>query len=89
MPDHAHMMIAIPPKYAVSQVVAFIKGKSAVHLARTYGERKRNFVGEHSRITASSRSTVDTQNVPKSTSASKRLRTRDWTKWGCGADRPP
>ena len=43
--DHVHMMIAIPPKYAVSQVVGFIKGKSAIHLARVYGEHKRNFVG--------------------------------------------
>ena len=41
------MMIAIPPKYAVSQVVGFIKGKSASHLARVYGERKRTFVGQH------------------------------------------
>jgi putative transposase len=41
------MMISIPPKYAVSQVVGFIKGKSAVHLARVYGEKKRNFVGQH------------------------------------------
>jgi len=41
------MLIAIPPKYAVSQVVGFIKGKSAIHLARVYGERKRNFVGQH------------------------------------------
>jgi putative transposase len=41
------MMIAIPPKYAVSQVIGFIKGKSAIHLARVYGETKRNFVGQH------------------------------------------
>lgn len=34
MPDHVHMLLAIPPKYAVSQVVGFIKGKSAIHLAR-------------------------------------------------------
>jgi len=47
MIDHVHMMISIPPKYAVSQVVGFIKGKSAIHLARVYGERKRNFVGQH------------------------------------------
>ena len=47
MPDHVHMMISIPPKYAVSQVIGFIKGKSAIHLARTYGERKRNFVRLH------------------------------------------
>jgi putative transposase len=37
--DHVHMMISIPPKYAVSQVIGFIKGKSAIHLARVYGER--------------------------------------------------
>ena len=47
MSDHVHMMLAIPPKYAVSQVVGYLKGKSAIHLAREYGERKRNFVGQH------------------------------------------
>jgi REP-associated tyrosine transposase len=47
MPDHVHMMIAIPPKYAVSQVVGYIKGKSAIHMARVYAERRRNFVGQH------------------------------------------
>ena len=41
------MMISIPPKYSVSQVVGFIKGKSAIHIARTYAGRKRNFVGQH------------------------------------------
>ena len=46
MPDHAHMMISIPPKYAVSQVIGFIKGKSAIHLARVYGKTRRNFVGQ-------------------------------------------
>jgi putative transposase len=47
LPDHVHMLISIPPKYAVSQVIGYIKGKSAIHLARTYGERKRNFVGQN------------------------------------------
>jgi putative transposase len=47
MPDHVHMLISIPPKYALSQVVGYIKGKSAIHLARVYGERKQNFVGQH------------------------------------------
>jgi len=47
MRDHVHMMISIPPKYAVSTVVGFIKGKSAIHMARVYGQRKRNFVGQH------------------------------------------
>ena len=40
-PDHVHMVIAIPPKYAVSQVVGYMRGKSALHIARTYlGQRK-------------------------------------------------
>ena len=47
MPDHVHMMISIPPKYAVSQVIGYVKGKSAIYLARVYGERRRNFVGQH------------------------------------------
>ena len=47
MADHVHMLISIPPKYAVSQVVGYIKGKSAIHLARVYNERRRNFVGQH------------------------------------------
>jgi len=45
--DHVPMMIAMPRKYAVSQVMGYIKGKSAIHVARVYGERKRNFVGQH------------------------------------------
>ena len=45
--DRVHMLISIPPKYALSQVVGFIKGKSAIHLARVYGERKGSFVGQH------------------------------------------
>lgn len=47
MLDHVHMLISIPPKYSVSQVVGYIKGKSAINLARVYGERKRSFVGQH------------------------------------------
>ena len=46
MADHVHMMIAIPPKYAVSNVVRYIKGKSAIHLTRVYSERKINFAGQ-------------------------------------------
>jgi putative transposase len=45
--DHVHMMLSIPPKYSVSYIVGYIKGKSAIHIARTYGERRRNFVGQH------------------------------------------
>ena len=45
--DHIHMLISIPPKYSVAQVVGFIKGKSAIQIARTFGGRKRNFTGQH------------------------------------------
>ena len=46
-PDHVHMLISIPPKYSVSQVIGYIKGKSAIYIARTWGGRKKNFTGEH------------------------------------------
>ena len=46
MPDHVHMCISIPPKYAVSRVVGYIKGKSAIQIARQFGGRQRNFSGE-------------------------------------------
>lgn len=45
MTDAVYMLIAIPPQYSLSQVVGFIRGKSAIHLANVYGERLRNFVG--------------------------------------------
>ncbi len=46
MPDHVHVCISIPPKYAVSNVVGYIKGKSAIQIARRFGARQRNFTGE-------------------------------------------
>jgi putative transposase len=46
MADHVHMLISIPPKYSVSQVIGFIKGKSAIHVARNYLGRRRNFTGQ-------------------------------------------
>ena len=47
MPDHVHMLLSIPPKYAVSQVVGYMTGKSAIHIARAYLGKRRNFVGQH------------------------------------------
>jgi putative transposase len=47
MRDHIHMCISIPPKYAVSNVVRYLKGKSAIAIARQFKGRQRNFVGEH------------------------------------------
>jgi len=46
MGDHVHVLISIPPKYSVSQVVGYIKGKSAIHIARTYAGKRHNFVGQ-------------------------------------------
>ena len=46
LPDHVHVLISIPPKYAVAQVVGFLKGKSAIHIARVFSGRRRNFVGQ-------------------------------------------
>jgi putative transposase len=45
--DHVHMCISIPPKYAVSEVIGYLKGKSAIAVARQFAGRKRNFNGEH------------------------------------------
>ena len=47
MVDHVHMLISVPPKYSVAQVMGYLKGKSAIHIARVYAGRKRNFVGQH------------------------------------------
>jgi REP-associated tyrosine transposase len=47
MSDHVHMLLSVPPKYSVSNVMGFIKGKSAIHIARVYAGRRRNFVGQH------------------------------------------
>ena len=47
MPDHVHMCIAIPPKHAVSSIVGFMKGKSAIAIARRFLGKERNYTGEH------------------------------------------
>ena len=47
MVDHIHILIEIPPKYSVAQVVGYIKGKSAIHIARTYEGRQKNFTGQN------------------------------------------
>jgi putative transposase len=47
MGDHVHMLLSIPPKYSVAQVVGFIKGKAAIHIARTFMGRRKNYTGHH------------------------------------------
>lgn len=47
MSDHVHMLIQVPPKYSVAQVIGYMKGKSAIYVARKYGERQKYFSGQH------------------------------------------
>ena len=47
LPDHVHICIEIPPKYAVASIVGFLKGKSAIAIAREFTGKERNFTGEH------------------------------------------
>ena len=47
LPDHVHMCIAIPPKHPVASVIGFLKGKSAIAVARQFSGKERNFTGEH------------------------------------------
>jgi len=47
MPENVHVMMSIPPKYAVAQIIGFIKGKSAIRIARNFVERKKNFTDQH------------------------------------------
>ncbi len=47
MKDHVHMCISVPPQYSVSNVVGYLKGKSAISIAKKFRGRQRNFNGEH------------------------------------------
>jgi len=90
MPDHVHMMISIPPKYAVSQVVGCIKGKSAIYLARVYGERKRNFVGQHFWARGYFVSTVGRDEATiRAYIGTKSRKISVLNKCSCFAERPP
>jgi putative transposase len=81
MPDHVHMLIAIPPNYAVSQVVGFIKGKSAIHLARVYRENRRNFVGQSFWARGYFVSTVGRdEEVVRSYIRNRRTQISDWSR---------
>ena len=47
MGEHVHMLLSMPPKYSVAQVVGFIQGKAAIHIARTFMGRRKNYTGQH------------------------------------------
>ncbi len=59
MNDHVHMCISIPPKHSVAQVIGYIKGKSAIAVARQFGGKKKNFNGEKLWVRGYAVSTVD------------------------------
>jgi len=63
MSDHVHILISIPPKYSVSQVVGFIKGKSVISIARRYMGRRKNFTGQSFRARGYYISTVGRDEV--------------------------
>lgn len=72
MPEHVHTMIASPPKYTVSKV-GYIKRKSWIHMARAYGQRRRDFVEKHFLTRdISSRPWAETKRCPENTSATPR-----------------
>src|SRR3984893_13206269 len=88
--DHVHMMISIPPKYAVSSVVGFIKGKRAIHLARTYGERKQNYGGQSFWARGYFVSTVGRdETVIRDYIRNQEKEDSRLDQSTCGADRPP
>ena len=81
MGDHVHMCLSIPPKYAVSNVVGYLKGKSAIQIARKFGGRQKNFTGEHFwAADTSSRRLGWTRTLFGRTSAIRKKRTSDTTK---------
>src|SRR5438105_15542281 len=84
MVDHVHMLISIPPKYSVSQVMGYMKGKRAIHIARTYGGKRRNFVASTSGRGAIGSQPWDTMKLLcDSISESKRRKTNAWISWDC------
>jgi putative transposase len=84
MHDHAHMMIRIPPKYAVSQVVGYIKEKGAIHLARMYGRESTTLWDSTSgpEVTLYP-SLVGMSPSYANTSSARRRKTGRWTGWSC------
>ncbi len=82
MGDHVHMLIAIPPKYSIAQVVGYIKGKSVIYIARTYAGKCRNFVGQNFWARGYYVSTVgrDEETV-RNTSKNRKLLIKGWINW--------
>ena len=79
MPDHVHMLISIPPKYSVAEVIGFIKGKSSIWIAQNVERKARNFTGTSSGLAAiSSRQWGATRKPFEPTSRTKSYRIAKW-----------
>ena len=91
MPDHVHMCVSIPPKVAVANVVGYIKGKSAITIARKFTGRQRNFTGEvfWARAGSSCPRWGWARRWFERTSARRRARTRATTRRSSGCRQPP
>jgi putative transposase len=90
MVDHVYMLLSIPPKYAVSNVVRYIKGKSAIHLVGVHGERKRNFTGQSFGARGYFVSTVGRDKAMiRKYIQHQEGKTRSWNSSGCGDRLPP
>ena len=76
--DHVHMLLSIPPKHSVAQVIGYIKGKSAIHIAREFAGRPRNFVGQH----FWARGALCPQWVAMNRRYARTSRTRNWKTGG-------
>ena len=81
--DHVHMLVSIPPKYSVAQVIGYIKGKSAIHIAREFAGRPRNFWGNTSGHGATtSRRSGRMNESCGNTSSSRNAKTGGWSNYG-------
>ena len=90
MADHVHMLVSIPPKHAVSQVVGYLKGKTAIHIARTHLGRRQNYAGQHFWARGYFVSTVGRDKAAvRGTSRDRRKKTSDWTRGTCGRPSRP
>ncbi len=84
MPDHVNILISIPPKYSVAEVMGFMKGKSAIHIARTFAGKRKNFVGQHFWARGYLVSTVGKDEaMVRKTSKSRKRRISAWINWRC------
>ena len=79
MPDHVHMLISIPPKYSVAEVIGYLKGKSSIWIAQNVERKLRNFLGHNSgRGATSFRPSGGTRRRSALTSKIRRSRTSSW-----------